>query len=165
MARLRSVVERTRPLDQGRQRLLPLTGATEHLLAGGGLARGSIVQVSGAAGATTLALALVAGPCHTGSWVACVGFPQLGWEAVEEIGLPLERLVAVRTPPRHWTKVVAALLDAFELVMCGPEVVPTAAELRNLAARARERESVLVAVTGAATTLAATSNTPRMAPG
>jgi hypothetical protein len=153
MAHLRSVVDRTRPLELGHRRLLPLTGATEHLLAGGGLARGSIVQVCGGAGATTLALALVAGPCHSGSWVACVGFPQLGWEAAEEVGLPLERLVAVRTPPQQWTKVVAALLDAFEVVLCGPEVVPGAGELRNLQARARERESVLVGVVGSATAL------------
>ena len=146
--RLRQVVERTRPLNLAEERLLPLTAATEHLLPGGGLIRGSVVTLGGGAGATTLALALVAGPCRTGSWVAFVGFPELGWEAAEEVGLRLDRLVSVHAPSRGWARVVAALVDAFDVVLCGPDVVPAPAELRNLRARARERGSVLVGVGG-----------------
>lgn len=147
----RGIVERAGRPTSAHERLLPLTGATEHLLPAGGLPRGWVVEVSGAAGATTLALALAAGPSRTGSWVACVGFPQLGWEAVGEVGLDLERVVAVRTPAkmwdsREWAKVVAALLDAFDVVLCGPEVVPAPAQLRGLQSRARERGAVLMAV-------------------
>lgn len=146
LAQLRSVVERTRPLSLAEQRLLPLTAATEHLLPRGGLVRGSCVEVTGASGATTLALSVVAGPCNSGSWVAVVGFEELGWESAEEVGIPLERLVAVRCPPKQSTRVVAALLDSFDLVLCGPRFVPGQAELRKLRARARERGSVLVGV-------------------
>ncbi len=151
----RELIERLRPINLAEQRLLPLTAATEHLLPRGGLVRGSCVVVGGGGGATTLALALASGPCNAGSWVACVGFGQLGWEAAEEVGLPVERLVAVRTPKQQWAKVVAALLDSFDVVMCGPEVVPTQAELRQLRSRARERESVLMAVCGEHTALGA----------
>jgi hypothetical protein len=146
LARLRSVVERTRPLSLAEQRLLPLTAATEHLLPRGGIVRGSTVEVTGASGATTLALSLVAGPCNSGSWVAVVGFEELGWEAAEEVGVPLERLVVVRCPPRQSSRVVAALLDSFDLVLCGPRFVPGQADLRRLRARARERGSALVGV-------------------
>lgn len=146
MAQLRSVIERTRPLSLAEQRLLPLTAATEHLLPRGGLARGSCVEITGASGATTLALSVVAGPCNGGSWVAVVGFGELGWETAEEVGIPLERLVAVRCPPKQSIRVVAALLDSFDLVLCGPGFVPGQAELRKLRARARERGAVLVGV-------------------
>jgi len=146
--RLRSVVERSRPLSLARQRLLPLSGPTEHLLPGRGLPRGWVVEVTGGAGATTLSLAMAAGPARTGSWVACVGFAHLGWEAAEEVGLPLDRVVAVHPPRAQWSTVVAALVDAFDLVLCGPEVVPAAGGLRRLQARARERGSVVLAVRG-----------------
>ncbi|MGI9578317.1 MAG: hypothetical protein ACR2OH_08975, partial [Microthrixaceae bacterium] len=146
MAKLRSVVERTRPLSLAEQRLLPLTAATEHLLPRGGLVRGSCVEFSGASGATTLALSMLAGPCNSGSWVAVVGFEELGWESAEEVGVPLERLVALRCPPGQSTRVVAALLDSFDMVLCGPRFVPSQAELRKLRARARERGAVLLGV-------------------
>lgn len=132
--------------------LLPLSDATSHLLPGGGLRPGALVHVSGGAGATTMALAMVAGPCRAGAWVGCVGFPELGWEAAGEVGLPLQRVVAVeipgdaRTPFR--TKAMAAMVDAFELVVCGPGAVVTTSTARRLRARARERGSVLVQVSG-----------------
>ena len=146
LAALRSVVERTRPLSLAGQRSMPLAAATEHLLPAGALVRGTGVAVSGGSGATTLALSLVAGPCNSGSWVAVVGFEELGWEAAEEVGVPLERLVAVRCPPKQWIRVVAALVDSFDIVMCGPRFVPTQAEMRKLLARCRERGSVLIGV-------------------
>lgn len=131
--------------------LLPLSDSTRHLLPGGGLRPGSLVQVSGSAGATTMALALLAGPCRGGAWVGCVGFPELGWEAAGEVGLPLQKVVAVGMPgdarSELWAKVMAAMVDAFEIVMCGPGVVATTTTVRKLRARARERGSVLVQVT------------------
>jgi hypothetical protein len=80
-----------------------------------------------------------------------VGFPELGWEAAAEVGLPLQKAVAVGLPgdahSELWAKVMATMLDAFEIVMCGPGVVATASTVRKLRARARERGSVLVQVT------------------
>lgn len=152
---LRALVERTRPVSLAHQRTLPVLPALEELLPDRGLRRGTVVQVAGATGATTVALAVVAGPTRAGSWAAVVGLSELGWVAAAEAGVDLEHVVAVRTPPRSWTDVVAALVDAFDVVVCGPDHAPSAGEVRRLASRARERGAVLVTVGGAATSVAA----------
>ncbi len=147
---LRELVDRTRPVSTAEQRVLPVLPAVEGLLAGRGLQRGTVVQVNGGAGATSLALAVAAGPTRAGSWVACVGLPELGWAAAAASGVELERLVVVRPTERSWATVVAALVDAFDVVLCGLDRAPSAAEVRRLQARARERGAVLVVVAGTA---------------
>ena len=116
---LRELVDRTRPVSTAEQRVLPVLPAVEGLLTGKGLQRGTVVQVNGGAGATSLALAMAAGPTRAGSWVACVGLPELGWAAAAASGVELERLVVVRPTERSWATVVAALVDAFDVVLCG----------------------------------------------
>lgn len=148
LARLRSLVDRTRPVSTADQRVLPVLAPLEQLLPSRGLRRGTLVQVDGLTGATSLALAVVAGPTRAGSWVACVGTDDMGWAAAAETGLVMERLVVVRTPPESWATVTAALVDAFDVVVCGLERVPSAVEARRLQARARERGAVLVVVGG-----------------
>lgn len=144
LAQLRDLVERARPVTPSSERTLPVLPALSPLLPGGALRRGQVVAVDGGCGATTLALALLAGPTRAGSWAACVGAPQLGWSAAADVGVDLSRTVAVRPPTKGWAEVVAALVDAFDVVVCGPELSPSAAEARRLAGRARERGSVLV---------------------
>jgi hypothetical protein len=121
--------------------------ALEPLLGEAGLQRGSVVSVVGPAGsgATSLALALVAGPSASGSWVAAVGLPWLGLPAAVEAGVNLGRLALVPAPePAAWAGVVAALVDAFDVVLLRPERRARPADARRLAARARERGAVLV---------------------
>jgi hypothetical protein len=130
------------------QRTIPVLPALEELLPGRGLQRGSTVQVGGPVGATALALAMAAGPTRAGSWVACVGLPELGWAAAAEVGVDLERVAVVRTPAQSWPTVTAALVDAFDVVLCGLGHAPSAADARRLTARARERGSVLILVGG-----------------
>ena len=144
VARLRALVERTRPVTTAEQRVLPVLPVLEDLLPDRGLRRGSLVQIDGVHAATSLTLATLAGPTRAGSWVACVGVGGLGWVAAQEAGVDLERLVVVHTPDRSWAKVVAAFVDAFDVVLCGPDRVPSASEARQLRARARERGAVLV---------------------
>lgn len=146
IAQLRELVDRARPVALAHERTLPVLPSLEPLLPGGALRRGQVVAVAGGPGGTTLALALLAGPTRAGSWVACVGAPQLGWQAAAEVGVDLERTVVVRPPERSWVEVVAALVDAFDVVLCGPQHRPGAPEVRRLAHRARERGSVLVAL-------------------
>ena len=118
--------------------------ALEGLLPDRGLRRGSTVAVSGS---TSLALALLAAPSAAGSWCAAVGLPSLGLVAAAELGVALERFPLVARPGGEWPAVVAALLEAVDVVLlCPPPHVRTA-DARRLVARARERGAVLV-VTG-----------------
>jgi hypothetical protein len=124
------------------ERLLPVLPALEPLLPGRGLRRGTTVAVARSA---ALALALVAGASAAGSWVAAVGLPELGIVAAAETGIALERLALVPFPgARAWPAVVAALLDAVDVVLVGPPAGLPAAQARRLAARARERGAVLL---------------------
>ena len=124
------------------ERLLPVVPALEPLLPGRGLRRGTTVTVTRSA---ALALALVAGASAAGSWVAAVGLPDLGIVAAAETGIDLERLALVPSPgARAWPAVVAAFLDAVDVVLVrSPPRLP-AGQARRLMARARERGAVLV---------------------
>jgi hypothetical protein len=124
------------------ERLLPVVPAFRPLLPGRGLRRGTTVTVSRSA---ALALALVAGASAAGSWMAAVGLPDLGIVAAAETGIALERLALVPTPgARAWATVVAALLDAVDVVLVRSPARLPAVQARRLAARARERGAVLV---------------------
>jgi hypothetical protein len=124
------------------ERLLPVVPALRPLLPGQGLRRGSTVAVNRSA---ALALALVAGASAAGSWVAAVGLPDLGVVAAAEAGIALERLALVPAPgARTWPAVVAALLDAVDVVLVRSPAGLPAGQARRLAARARERGAVLV---------------------
>ena len=142
---LRRVGERARPVSLAGEQLLAVAAPLAPLFPEGGVRRGSTVTVEGGPGATTLALALGAGASTEGSWVAGVNLPSLGLVATAQLGVALERVVVVpQVTPALWATVVAALLDAVELVWVGlpPRVAP--GDARRLTARARERGSVLV---------------------
>jgi membrane protein implicated in regulation of membrane protease activity len=66
--------------------------------------------------------------------------------AAAEAGVVLERLAVVPRPGEQWATVVAALLDALDVVLVRPPLRLRHADARRLAARARERGSVLVAL-------------------
>lgn len=148
LTRLRSLVERTRPVSTADQRVLPVPSEVKALLASHGLRRGTVVQIDGATGATSMALALAAGPSRAGSWVACVGTDELGWASAAELGVDMEHLVVVRTEPESWATVTAALVDAFDIVLCCLDQQPSTTQARRLQARARERGAVVVVVGG-----------------
>jgi hypothetical protein len=140
--------EVARPVALAGERLLPVLPALAPLLPEPGLRRGAVVTVgaaSGCGGATSLALALVAGASAAGSWCAAVGAPSLGLAAAAELGIALGRFPLVASPPPGvWATVVAALLDAFDAVLAWPPASLRPAEGRRLVARARERGAVLV---------------------
>jgi hypothetical protein len=121
--------------------LLPVLPALGPLLPHGALRRGSTVAV---AGSTSLLLAVLAGPSLAGSWCAVVGVPALGLVAAAATGVAVDRLALVPAPGREWPSVVAALLDAVDLVVVAPGSPVRAGDARRLAARARQRGSVLV---------------------
>ncbi|HEX2273379.1 MAG TPA: hypothetical protein VHG90_05865 [Acidimicrobiales bacterium] len=148
-ALVKHVAGRVRPVALAGERLLPVLPALRPLLPEGGLRRGSVMAVGGS---TSLALALVAAASAAGSWCAAVGVgrPPVGPRAAAELGVVLERFPLVAAAPGAtrggWAWAVAALLDAVDVVVAWlpPRLRP--ADARRLAARGRERGSVLVVV-------------------
>lgn len=108
-----------------------------------GLRRGSVTVVTGS---TSLLLSLVAESSQAGSWAALVGAPSINLLAAAQAGVDLARLVLVPGPGIESATTVAALLDGMDIVVVGPEVVLVDADRRRLAARARDRASVLLAM-------------------
>lgn len=149
-AQLRAAATRAAPAVLAGARLLAVAGPIGQLLPAGGIRRGSTVALDGppGAGSTTVALVLAAATTSVGEWAAVVD-PDgtLGARAAAEIGVALERCAIVRhAPADRWPTVVGALLDGVSLVAA---VVPPSlrpGDARRLAARARERATVLVAL-------------------
>jgi hypothetical protein len=121
---------------------LPVSPALAAILPDG-LRRGSTISVTGS---ISLLLALLGAASTDGAWCALVGFPRISAEAAYEYGIELSRLALVPVPGTGWTTAVGALLDAVDVVAARP---PTSrglppGDVRRLAARARNRDAVLV---------------------
>ncbi len=147
---LAEVSRAVRPVSMAHEQVVPVLPALSCLVSGqpvgGGLVRGSVVQVAGVA-AVSVALALVAGPSAAGSWTAVVGCPDLGLAAAAEAGVSMERLALVAEPaPESWAGVVAAFVGAVDVVVVGPPHRVRTGDARRLVARARERGTILVQV-------------------
>jgi hypothetical protein len=111
------------------------------LLPGGGLRRGSVVAVRGS---LSLLLALLATATVQGAWAAVVGVGDLGVLAAAEAGVVVRRLALVPRPGPDPAPVAAALLDGLGLVaLAGVDRMPAGAR-RSMAARVRQRGSVLL---------------------
>jgi hypothetical protein len=145
---LRRLGAKVKPTSLAKERLLPVTPALQEILPAGGLQRGSTVVVDArqASGATTLALELLAGPSVGGYWCAVGGFLELGVAAAAERGIDLARLVLVPFlgSQDRWTQVVAGLFDAVDVVLLIPRAAVRPSDARRLAARSRDRGSVLI---------------------
>ena len=134
------------------QHTLPVLPSFANLVPHGVVQRGIVVSCHGPA-AVSLAMGFVAGPVRDGAWVGVAGVPELGLAAAAELGVPLERMVAVVEPAsepfsrERWADVVAALIDGFDTVVLGGSLARlSAADARRLRARAQSRGAVLVAV-------------------
>ncbi|HKY77491.1 MAG TPA: hypothetical protein VJS45_15190, partial [Acidimicrobiia bacterium] len=100
-----------RPVVLAGERRLAVPGPLGELLPGGGLQRGSVVRVEGAAGsgAMSLVLSFLAAATAAGEWAAVVdGDGVLGGLAATEAGVALDRLAVVRAVPAGlYARVVA----------------------------------------------------------
>jgi cell division inhibitor SulA len=146
--RLERVARDASPATLAGDRRLLVADPLGGLLPGGGLRRGSVVTLAGSTGTTSVLLPLLAAATATGEWVAVVEpGDTLGGAAVEEAGVNLERCAIVRhVPANRWTVAVAALLEGAALVAAWVPSGVRMGDARRLAARARERGAVLVAV-------------------
>lgn len=144
----RADVERSRPEPGTDAASLPVPGPLAALLPDGGLRRGSTVAVTTGSAAGSLLFALLAGASAEGAWAGVVGRPGLGSTAAAEAGVRLDRLALVPDPGAELVPVVAALLDGLDLVVvAGAERAGLrAADRQRLAARARQRGAVLLAL-------------------
>lgn len=145
---LEDAAGRARPVTLAGRRVVPVLDPLVPLFPDGGMRRGSTVSVAPArgGGATSLALALVAAATRAGSWAAAAGpwSGELGLVAAAELGVCLERFALVPDLAVHGPAVLAALVDAVDIILVGGAVRP--GDARRLTARARERGAVLVAV-------------------
>ena len=140
---LREIAGRVAPVALAGEQKLPVLPVLEGLFPRKGLQRGTVIAVS----STSLALALLAAPSAEGSWSAIVGLPDVGMLAAAELGIDLARCALVPDPGPAWPTIVAALLDAIDVVVLRPPVArPRASDARRLGARAKERGAVLVVI-------------------
>jgi hypothetical protein len=149
-ARLIEVAGQVKPLVGAADRLIPVPGPLGAALPGGGIRRGAVMTVDGAAGsgATSVLLTLAAAVTGAGEWAAVVDTDgTLGGRAAAEAGIVLERFSVVRhVPADRWATVVAALLDGFAFVAADVPPRCRLGDARRLAARARERSATFVAI-------------------
>ena len=139
------LTERVAPVALARERTMPVGDELAGLFAEGGLVRGRTIACQGPA-ATSTALALVAAAVTAGSWMAVVDLPTIGLDAAGELGVPLERIVAIGTDgnPERWVDVVAAAADGFDVLLVRvPSGLPAAA-VRKLTVRLRRRDVVTI---------------------
>jgi hypothetical protein len=94
--------------------------------------------------AASLATLLLAGPSSEGAWCGVVGAPELGPEAAAATGVELSRTIWVPAPGEAWLEATAALVDVLGVVLVRPPGQPGGGDLSRLAARLRQRGSVLV---------------------
>jgi hypothetical protein len=147
---LSQLAGRVRPQAPAHERTLAVREDLAGLLPGGGLRRGSMTTVNSRA----LLHALIAEPSQSGSWVAFVGMESLGLAAAAEVGVVLDRVVVIDTgygsAPREGAvrelppEVIAALVDAVDVVVLGPRAGISPRSCRRLEARARERGAVVL---------------------
>jgi hypothetical protein len=135
--------------------VVPVLPALRPVIPGGGLRRGSVVGLDGP-GAASLGLVLAAGVTgddgaigdEGGGWCGVVGVPDFGVVAAAGMGAVPERLLLVDEPGDRWPDVVAALIEAVDLVLVRPPEFPSPAAVRRLSALARKHGCVL-SLTGA----------------
>lgn len=145
---LRRATDLSRPVVLAKDQLLPVAKPFRGFFPDGGMRRGSSVCVQGAVGSTSLGLGLVAEASRSGSWTAVVAMPWLGLVAAEEYGLDLTRTAIIDDIGDQWATIVAALVGAFDVILTSPPVRMRSSDGRRLAARMRERGTVMVQVDG-----------------
>lgn len=139
---LEALGQRVAPVVLAHERVLPAPIALRELLPDGGLVRGRVMSCRGPA-ATALALSLVAPASTAGSWVAAIDVPTVGLDAASEMGVVLERVVAVSSSGR-WGDVVVAAADGFDLVLTRVPEGLRSGIARAVVSRLRRSGAVLV---------------------
>ncbi|WCT06257.1 hypothetical protein [Rhodococcus qingshengii] len=131
---------------QSTLRMLPVPKPIGDLLPRGGLARGTVLSVDGAA---SVLIGLLATVTAAGGHVAVIGMPGLGLLAFHEQGGDLAKVALVPQPKDAAIDCAAILLEGFDVVvlgLSGGAVTPSRG--RAVAARARSKGSLLIVTEG-----------------
>ena len=131
---------------QSTLRMLPVPAPIGDLLPRGGLARGTVVSVDGAA---SVLIGLLATVTAAGGHVAVIGMPGLGLLAFHEQGGDLAKVALIPAPKDAAIDCAAILLEGFDVVvlgLSGGAVTPSRG--RAVAARARSKGSLLIVTEG-----------------
>lgn len=148
LLRSAAIGRRVAPVTMANEQLLVVPEALVPLFPGGGLQRGWSVGVTGHGG-WSLAMALLGAALGADGWSACVGLEAFGLVAADEIGVRLDHVLMVESPgPQQLPMVVAALIEAVDVVCLGPTASIGIRDSRRLMARAREQNSVLFHLDG-----------------
>lgn len=121
--------------------VFPLAPELERLLPDG-LRRGQVLSVTGA---TSLMLALASQASAAGSWTAAIGMPTVGVVAAARRGIALERFALIPHPGAQAVEAAGACVEGVDVVLLGERLALSDADRRRLAARAKERGSLIVA--------------------
>lgn len=124
--------------------LLPLDPALSDLLPEGGLRVGASYSVSPS---PSLLGALLAAPSQKGAWCAIIGMPTIGVEAMDDLGVELDRLILVPDPGQRWLTVAMALSEVVPLIAVHPRSRVSDADISRLNARLRDRGCTLLVTT------------------
>ncbi|MBT5277219.1 hypothetical protein [Ilumatobacter sp.] len=143
---LTALGDRVAPVSMAFERTLPTPADCAELFAEGGLVRGRTLSSTGPA-ATTVMLRLVAAAVEAGGWMAVIDVPTLGLDAASELGIALERVVAIDTQDAGvWADVVAAAADGFEVLVTRVPSEVRPSTLRKVVTRLQQRGVVMMVV-------------------
>lgn len=148
---VRELQNRLAPVTLSREQLLTVPEPLLPLFPFGGLQPGLSVGFEGV-GSTSVALGLAASVLGNDRWMAVIGVEELGLLAASELGIRLDRLLLIgSTGISQLAPVVAALIEAVDVIALQPRRRVGPRDARRLAARARERGTVLLHLDGGRT--------------
>ncbi len=156
---LAALGDRVAPVSMALERTLPTPADCADLFAEGGLVRGRTLS-SGGPAATSVMLRLVAAAVEAGGWMAVIDVPTLGLDAASELGIALERVVAIDTrrsgsdageragevDAAVWADVIAAAADGFEVLVTRVPSDVRPSTLRKVVTRLQQRGVVMMVV-------------------
>ncbi|QRV01420.1 hypothetical protein JTE88_04695 [Arcanobacterium phocisimile] len=105
-----------------------------------GIARGSVIEVSGSLAICMLLAGVIA---QHGGWVAHVGIPEWSWDVAHASGIREEKCVAITDAQHELMAVLSSLIDGYAVVIVPSSLVPAKYQ-RTLERKARTRGCVLV---------------------
>ncbi|MGK4586149.1 hypothetical protein [Kitasatospora sp. HPMI-4] len=144
---LAELLEQTSPATRATQAAaatVPVLPPLAPLLPYGGLAKGTVTEVSD----TGLALALAAGPADAtpATWSAVVGMPDLGLAAAVGYGWPMARMLLVDDlPDEKFAEIVRTLAGPCALVLACPPARMEPRTAARLGAHLRSTGTILIA--------------------